>query len=223
MGLKVSPVTTPARLVLMMPVSPTRPRRRRRRRRRVTAARLPDPSPDRVRFAVPPKDGMERVHDGARLGGRGREGVRDRVRGVQVHEAREAPRGREPRTGAVAMTGRGGRVTPSRRGRRRVRVRLRRGEVWQRGRFFRQQGSRCWRRTGFGGERFACEVSQDAVVALILSLYEFRLGVARVERRAGGRRSGWRAAELDAAEGGCEGVPLPWRDGGGLYVDCCCR
>lgn len=192
MGLKVSPVTTPARLVLMMPVSPTRPRRR------VTAARLPDPAPDRVRFAVPPKDGMERVHDGARLGGRGRECVRDRVRGVQVHEAREAPRGREPRTAAVAMTGRGGRVSPSRRGRRRVRVRVRvrvrRGEVWQRGRFFRQQGSRCCRRTGFGGERFACEVSQDAVVALILSLYEYRLGVARVERSGlvavGGRRSG---------------------------------
>jgi hypothetical protein len=188
MGLKVSPVaTTPTRsLVNLLPVPPTRPRRV------TSSARFPDPSPDRVRFAVPPNSGMERVHDGARLGGRGRERVRDRGRGVQVHETGEAPRGRETRTGAVAMTGGGGggRVSPAWGGRRRVRVRRR--EVWQRGRFFRQQG---WRRTGFGGERFACEVGQDAVVALILSLYEFRLGVARVERRAvpvavGGRRSG---------------------------------
>lgn len=94
MDLKVSPVTTRARL-LMLPVPPTRPCGR----GRVTAARLPDPAPDRVRFAVPPNDGMERIRKGARLGGRGRERVRDRVRGVQVHEAREAPRGREPRTG----------------------------------------------------------------------------------------------------------------------------
>lgn len=77
---------------------------------------------------------------------------------------------------------------------------MRKWEVRQRGRFFGQQG-RCRRhRTGFGfgfsfggGEGFACEVGQDAVAALMLSLYEFRLGVARVERSAvavGGRRSG---------------------------------
>lgn len=83
-GLKISPITTTTRLVLM-PVSPTRPRRR--RHRRVTPARLPDSSPDRVRFAVAANDGMERVHEGARLGGRGREGVGDRGWGVQVHEA----------------------------------------------------------------------------------------------------------------------------------------
>jgi hypothetical protein len=126
MGLKVSPVaTTPTRsLVNLLPVPPTRPRRV------TSSARFPDPSPDRVRFAVPPNSGMERVRKGARLGGRGRERVRDRGWGVQVHETGEAPWGGEPRTMTGAMTGGGGggRVSPAWGGRRRVRMRRR--EVW---------------------------------------------------------------------------------------------